>query len=751
MKFHRLLSLLGLSLLLTACALLSPGPDTAEAPATEESGDEPTSTPRPDQPEGTLAGFLGAWQAADYPSMYNNYLSARSQEQTTPEFFVTFYTDVDQTLGLNGIDYEIADHTLSTDGSNAQYVLNLTYQTTALGSIDQEITYLLTQEADAWKIVWSRGLVFPQISGGNSLDVESFAPERASIYDRNGEWLVTNDMPVMSLTIVPGEAPTDEETLDDMLVMLSEMLRIPTETIYQNFAGAPPDSQIALGDVDQAIFDQYRSVFLSYPGLNAYEKTGARRDYDVLAPHIMGYTSYVQAAQIAEGRQEGEIIGQAGLEQWGEQYLAGVRGGTLMALSPDGVPVAEVFQRDSQPSQNLYTTIDRDLQAIVQDAIEGAYRAGEPTWAPTAGGAAVVVLDVNSGAVRAIASYPYYDPNVLVPANSHPFATEEGLNQMLNGPLQPLINRPLQGLYPLGSVFKIVSTATALESGLFVPDSTYTCTGTWTGLGAEIPYPDWKEGGHGLLTLAQGLTASCNPWFYEIGMRTGRDSYDLLPDMARTFGFGTDTGIELEEQVRPVPDPDWLAAERGETWSIENSVNLAVGQGDLLVTPLQVAVMIAAVANGGTIYEPYLVDRIGETYEDATYIHTIANRGQADVSQETLDVIRESMRQVVVDQQIGTAEGRLGSIQISAAGKTGTAQVSGTGYPNAWFAGFVPFEDPELAIVILVENGGQGSTVASPIFRRIVERWYDLSVFRWPLDWGDPEIFEFVTEDGIGE
>ena len=677
------------------------------------------------------------------------YLSSRSQQEVPPDSFIAFYTNTDQALRLAAIDHETGSSTISADGMNAQVVVNQTYHTGALGPIDQQITYLLTREGTDWKIVWSRGIVFPQLAGGNSIQVDAFSPDRASIYDRNGDWLVTSDTPVMSLTIKPDEISTDAE--EDMLVMLSEMLRMPPDTILQNYSGAAPGSQIALGDVDMDTFDAYRRAYFSYPGLDAYEKNGARRDYDVLAPHNMGYVSYVQEQQVAEGRAEGEIIGQAGLENWGERYLAGTPGGTLNAVAPDGSPVAQILQRDSQPSQNLYTTIDRNLQAIVQDAIEGAYRAGKPTWAPTAGGTAVVVLDVHTGAVLAMASYPYYDPNVLVPANSHPFATERGLSQMLNNPLDPLLNRATQGLYPLGSVFKIVTTATALESSLFVPDSTYTCTGVWTGLGADTPYPDWKEGGHGTLTLAQGLTASCNPWFYEIGMRTGRESYDLLPDMARSFGLGSETGIELDEQVRPVPDPAWLLDERGESWSIEDSVNLAVGQGNLLVTPLQVAVMIAAVANGGTVYQPYLVDRIGDTYDTASVIHDPVVKGTANVSQDTLDVIRESMRQVVINQSIGTAEGRLGSMRISAAGKTGTAQVSGTGYPDAWFAGFVPFEDPELAIVVLVENGGQGSSVASPIFRRIVERWYDLPVFHWPLDWGDPENFDFVTEEGIGE
>lgn len=747
----RLLVVLGVllagSLLLSACG---GGNGLPEGGASGGGGEAVEPTRDLGMPDGVAQSFLDAWMAGNYEAMYS-YLSPNSQAEYTLEDFTRTYISTADTMRLIDLQATLLSVLTAPTGNTAQAAFKVAYNTRALGTIERELTMQLISTGDRWGIVWTPALIFAELAGGNTLQLEVENPARANIYDRNGLWLVSANASTVTLTIIPGEVGESYE--EDMLTLLSQVLRMPPDQIRQQYAGAPADWVIPLGDVDAEVVQANWNALRSYPPLGTIEKTG-RRYFNLLAPHVLGYAGFIQEDQVEEyralGYQGDEIVGQSGLEQWGEKYLAGSPGGVLTAWTPSGQFFAEVARRDPQPAQSIYTTLDRNLQAIVQDAIEEAYRVSGETWAPTAGGAAAVVLDVNSGDVLAMASYPYFDPNVLHPNNNHPLLTENYIADMLNSPLKPLLNRATRGRYPPGSIFKIVTMTAALESSLFTPDSTYTCTGSWNELGNLVRY-DWLPEGHGTLTLAQALTASCNPWFYHIGLKTGQEDFELLPRYAREYGFGQELGIEIDEDPGLIPDPTWLWQERGEEWSLDDSINMAIGQGAVLVTPLQVATMIAAVANGGTIYQPQLVDRIGLIGEEPTVVTEPVVLHQTDISPETIAVIRESMRGVATNMELGTAEYRLGSMEIPVAGKTGTAQVSGSGYPLAWFGGFAPYDNPEIAIVVLVENGGQGSSVAAPIFRRIVEKYYNVSVLPYPPDWGNPEFFDFVTEDQIGE
>ncbi len=731
----RILTILGViavSGLVSAC-----GPVGGASPGGPTTSSAPPSSPMPNlaEPDGVAQSFLDAWMAGNYEAMYG-FLSANSQTEYSLEDFTQTYTDAAQVMQMESLEATLLSMLPAATGATAQAAFRVVYHTRIIGPIEKELPMRLVFADGRWGIVWSPALVFPEMAGGNTLRLEVVTPARANIYDRNGLWLVSADATAVTLSIVPGEISQGVE--DQMLQMLSEMLRMPVEEIRQNYSAQPPDWRVALGDVDLETFQTYYNRYTSFPGLYASEKTG-RRYFNVLAPHVLGYIGYDDDSR----------VGMAGLEQWGERYLAGVAGGRLTAWTPAGDLFGLIANKDPQPALSLYTTLDRNLQVIVQDAIEEAYRTAEKTWAPTAGGASVVVLDVNTGDVLAMASYPSFDPNVLSNPD-HPLSG--AIDDWLNNPLKPFLNRPTQGQYPPGSVFKVISTIAALESGIFQTDSSYTCTGVWDELGQESIRYDWLEGGHGPLTLLQGLTASCNPWFYHIGLRTGQLDPSLLANYARMFGMGSDLGIEIAEEPGLVPDPDWLWKTRGLEWALDNSVNLAIGQGDLLVTPLQIAAAVAAIANGGTVYQPHLVDRIGLIGEDPAVVIEPVVLNQVTVRPETLAAVREAMRGVIVDSGIGTAYWRLGSLGISAAGKTGTAQSPmTTAYPHAWFAGFVPYDEPQLAIVVMVENGGQGSSVAAPIFRRIVERYFNLSVLAYPYDWTDPEVFEFVTEEGVGE
>jgi penicillin-binding protein 2 len=451
-----------------------------------------------------------------------------------------------------------------------------------------------------------------------------------------------------------------------------------------------------------------------------------------IAPHVVGYVSAIEPEEVEEYRRRGyqvdERVGRSGLEAWGEAYLAGKRGGALYVFNAQGRPVTRLAEAEAEPSQAVYTTLDRDFQVAAQQALSG-FRG------------AIVVLERDTGRVLAMVSAPQFDPNAFEPIN---FNSSQQLFAIQSDPAQPLLNRTAQGLYPLGSVFKIITMAAGLDSGRYTAESTYQCGYFFDELpGARLN--DWtydynqQNGGvapSGLLTLPQGLMRSCNPFFWHIGLDLFNEGLTAsVSEMARKFGLGSSTGIEgVTEEAGNIPDPATQV----------DAVNMAIGQGDILVTPLQVAVFSAAIGNGGRLYHPQLIENIAPPDAKPAQAFRPKLAGRLPLKRDDLATIQEAMVGVIRNEKPrGTAWHVFTGLEIPVAGKTGTAQ-SGQDRPHAWFAGYTFANNPEkpdIAVAVIVENAGEGSDYAAPIFRRIVELYFSgqpQKLYWWESSFGVP-------------
>jgi penicillin-binding protein 2 len=717
---NKLFILLVLSLLTTTCggqkepSTLSPT-DEPPSPLPSPTLSPPTPTAELPGAEGTVSAFLGAWEAGDYGTMYA-WTTPSTQAIIAPTDFEQRYVNAMTAAGVISITAEL--RSVLQEGSQAQASYHLVWHTALVGDLQADATMTLAFEGGHWGVAWHEGAIWPDLFGGYFMYMDYLIPVRANIYDRDGLGLAVESR-LVSIGVIPGQI-NDETAL---LNTLSAVTGLPPARIQAKYAGQPADWYIAIGDVSVEAAQSYRQALETTAGLVLKEKDARYYPEGGVAPHIMGYVGLIPAERLeayqATGYRGDEWVGVAGLEAWGEAVLAGQPGVTLRVVTPDGRTHRTLAETELVVSRPIYTTLRREFQLEVQEIL------GDRTGA-------IVVLDAHSGALLAMASGPGFDSNVFIVPSA---ATERTV--LLSDLRQPLLNRATQGSYPLGSVFKIITMAAALEAGDYTPESTYTCTGTWSELGPGAIKGDWLEGGHGTLTLVQGLERSCDPYFYHLGLALANVGFDVLPQYARAFGLGQLTGIEgVAEASGLVPDPAYKLENHGEIWTSGDSVNLAIGQGFLTVTPLQVARYVAAVANGGTLYRPWVIERIGAAPDGSApeQVFDPQVAGTLPVSAENLNAIRQGM-EGATQRAGGTATYRFYNLSVPVAGKTGTAQAPGeTSLPHSWFAGYAPSNcdnlpegcEAQIAVAVVIENAGEGSNVAAPMFRQVVEAFFGL-------------------------
>ncbi|MFH1045446.1 MAG: penicillin-binding protein 2 [Candidatus Omnitrophota bacterium] len=541
-----------------------------------------------------------------------------------------------------------------------------------------------------------RGPYYFQLSQNNRIKLIKMDAPRGFIYDRQGR-VVAGLRLVFNVAVLPQEV----EDIKKTIAAISPLAGVSESALmqyYKNNFFAPFLPVVILHDVpkEKAILLECQEFRI--PGLLIQTQPLRNYPYGKSISHLLGYLGKITKEELRQLKEYGvwdrDILGRTGVEGQLDPFLRGQTGGRQIEVNNRGRQVRELGVKQPLPGEDLYLTIDAELQALIGRLMEGH-------------SGACVVLDPRNGEILAMVSEPSFDPQIFVMALNNKTEAARTVSRYLSSGEGVLVNRAISGAYPAGSIFKIVVAVAGLETNAITPNSTTQCTGSIRV--GNRSFNCWKLDGHGTENIYTALAHSCNVFFYRLGLALGPDKIALF---ARSFGLGERSGIDLSaEAAGNVPSKIWKLKTKKEKWYDGETANLAIGQGYLLVTPLQMARLIAAIANGGYRVRPHLVKK----FEDK---ETAVVREKLALKPSTLEVIREGMRMVVQNDDGTGHRAYISGVQWAA--KTGTAQ-AGTGTAHGWFGGFYPFHDPRLAIVVFLEHGGSGGDVPALIAREIVE------------------------------
>ena len=561
---------------------------------------------------------------------------------------------------------------------------------------------LLVIVCQLWYLQVLEGGRFQEASDKNRIRIRPIAAPRGILFDRRGRPLVDN-RPAFTLSLIPRELERDPVKRDATLGRLAALLQIPFADLQEAVTRVSADSILpvrvrrGLSMDDVARVEEWK---LELPGVIVEVEPQRAYPNSRFAAHLLGYVREASDEQLKQGRyRRGDMVGQSGLERLLDEFLRGKDGGERIEVDAMGRQVRMIQSTEPHPGAQVITTVDRRIQEVAERAMEG--KAGS-----------VVVMDPRNGDVLAMVSTPAFEIDRFTGS-----IDRNAWLRVMQDPNHPLLNRTIQSQYPPGSVFKLVVAAAGLQEGTLVPGDRVQCTGqfqlgTWT-------FRDWKKEGHGSVDLMRGIRDSCDVFFYTAGLKIGAPA---IAKYATGFGFGSATGIDLGgEKFGLIPQP--RASRRGvpATWHAGETVNISIGQGAVLVTPMQVARFMSAIANGGVLWKPRLVQRIERPDKGLVWADSGSVNGHVELSPMVWAFMRQSLWAVVNDGGTGVAA-RIPGLDI--AGKTGTAQTvanskSSKGQDHAWFASFGPVKDPEVVVVVIVERGGHGGEVAAPIARQI--------------------------------
>ncbi|MBN1405048.1 MAG: penicillin-binding protein 2, partial [Candidatus Omnitrophica bacterium] len=515
----------------------------------------------------------------------------------------------------------------------------------------------------------------------NNIRVIPHEAPRGIIYDRNNIALVSSRVS-FDLAVVPYEI----KDLDATLEKLSVLANIPKKSLYASYKknySAPFIPTIVAMDIERS------KAFFIDENIGLIKGTlllaNPRRHYQhaQALSHITGYIGKMDEAEYGILREYGykirEYVGKSGIEKYYNSYLRGDDGGIQVEVDAYSRQVRQLGYKVPQKGNDIYLTIDIGLQELLYEMLKEDK-------------AAAAVMDIKTGEMLALISTPGFNPNIFVDPN-----TQQQRSALLKDPDFPLLNRFISSAYPPGSIFKIVMAAAALSVKKITRHTSFFCSGVYKLGNAE--FKCWKSQGHGIEDLMQGLVHSCNIFFYNVGRLIGAE---VIHEYAIKFGLGECTGIDLPGEISGlVPSPFWKRVNVNQPWQGGDTLNFSIGQGYLLITPIQALRMVTIIANKYTMPRPYLVKKIGSRNIHPARPAKVAITGKKD----EFDIIQKALFEVVNDP---TGTGQRAKVEgVSVCAKTGTAQVP-SGETHAWIVGYLPYKDPKLSFIVFIEHGGAG-------------------------------------------
>jgi penicillin-binding protein 2 len=557
---------------------------------------------------------------------------------------------------------------------------------------------------------------FRRLSLNNSIRLQNIDPPRGWIYDRKGDLLVDN-RPSFDVNITPKDAAPLQRTLEKLSQHLQTPEGLLLSQIKQTRGASAYQPRLLKQDVGRDTLAAIEVNKYDLPGVSV--DVNLRRHYihERLASHLIGYLSEISPAELKSGSypdcRSGDLIGKFGVEKSYENLLRGKRGGRQVEVSANGLVMRILKTVDAEAGNNVYLTIDQQLQHRTEVLLEGVV-------------GAAVAIEPDTGRILALVSSPSFDQNSFVGGITH-----EQWDSLISNPFRPMSNRAIQGEYPPGSTYKIITALAGLQEGVIDAQTTLNCPGYYR-YGNRV-YRCWKKGGHGKVNILKAVEESCDVFFYQVGERLG---VDRLAWYAKAFGLGSPTGISLGQEAHGlIPTAAWKERRTGIPWQKGETLSVAIGQGFNLATPLQMAVVAAAVGNGGNRYQPMILDRIQSA--DGKIIKKNVPRltGKLPISPVNLGLVKKGLWKVVNGEN-GTARGsHLADIDMS--GKTGTSQVISSKEDetlaeedipihqraHAWFVAYAPSEQPTIAVAVVVEHGEHGSGAAAPIAREMIKTY----------------------------
>ncbi len=578
--------------------------------------------------------------------------------------------------------------------------------------------------------------------------IRSFRIEatRGTIIDRDGELLVTNGGGTIVRLWPATLAELTKERRQAMLAELSELLSIPVPEIQAKLRRGREVDPLSPVTIKRSVHEPKVNYLLEhqseFPGVQISETQLRRYERDTLAPHVLGYVAEISPEQLGRLQGDyapGDTIGYTGVEATYDTFLRGTPGEGQVPVDAAGRVTGErEFSSLPQPGNAIRLTIDADLQAAAEDAIregiEFAQEHYENGWA--ANGGSIVAMDPRNGEILALASFPLYDPKIFV-GRRDPKKLAKLDEPEANA---PTLNRATAGLYPPGSTFKPVTALAAMMAGELRADEFIQCVGE-----REIDdqvFKNWDEFVNEPMELTKALAASCDTYFYDVALRFFEREDSPLQDWATRMGFGTITAIDIgPEGEGLVPTPEWrreyFETEIDKLWTSGDSVQLAIGQGDLLVTPLQMTRFYAMIANGGMLVNPHLVQSVEEVSSEQAPPLVLRDFNPAEPTDVGIDptavrVVQEGLLDAT-HAEYGTSASVFGAFDVPIAGKTGTAEkwVKTAGYEGlldqSWWCGYGPVDNPEITVCALIENGGKGAVSAAPAALRVFEEYFGVT------------------------